>query len=86
MKEGSLCASDARADATHERCGKPHRAQNHAMKYARPRERSEEGGYPEDPTGGHMNTPHTSQDMCGRPRRRRRAVTKRGAAATFFFL
>ena len=38
-------------------------AQSHAMKYARPRERSAEGGYPEDPTGGHMNTPQTSQDL-----------------------
>ena len=32
------------------------------MKYARPRERSAEGGSPEDPSGGHMNAPQTSQD------------------------
>ena len=60
MKEGSQCATDARADATHEYCGKPHRAHNHAMKCARLRKRSAEGGSPEDPMGGHMNTPHRS--------------------------
>ena len=32
------------------------------MKCARPRKRNAEGGFLEDPTGGHMNTPHTSQD------------------------
>ena len=32
------------------------------MKFARPRERSVEGRSPKDPTGGHMNTLHTSQD------------------------
>ena len=31
------------------------------MKCARPRERNAEGGSLEDPTGDHMNTPHTSQ-------------------------
>ena len=32
------------------------------MKCALRRERSAEGGSQEDPTGGHMNTPHTSLD------------------------
>ena len=31
------------------------------MKCARPQERSAQGGSLEDPTGGHTNTPHTSQ-------------------------
>ena len=32
------------------------------MKCARLHERTAEVGSPEDPTGGHMKTPHTSQD------------------------
>ena len=32
------------------------------MKCARHREHNVEGGPLEDPTGGHMNTPHTSPD------------------------
>ena len=32
------------------------------MKCALLCERSAEGGSPKDPTGGHMNTPHTSPD------------------------
>ena len=32
------------------------------MRCALLRERNAEGGSPEDPTGGHMNTPHTSLD------------------------
>ena len=49
------------------------------MKCAHLRERSAEGGSPEDATGGHMNTPHTSpnkdvegQDEDGELSRRER--------------